>query len=149
MSDGHLGKCKNCVKEYERSKRLSNVEKFNSYDKNRYRNNIERIFSCRYDGMRRRVLGLCKRGSTGKELLNEKEFIDWCHIPEVFNSFMDIYDAWVISIFERKLSPSIDRIDNSRGYTVDNLQWITQSENTKKFHRENRNAEDKEDSSET
>lgn len=36
-----------------------------------------------------------------------------------------------------KSSASIDRIDPSRGYSIDNIQVITLSENTRKMHADN------------
>ena len=132
MSDGHLGKCKDCTKIDVSKRRALNKEYYDDFDRNRYRKDIDRLLASRYDGMRRRVLGLCKRGSTGKCLLTENEFIVWNHTPEVFETFKDIYDLWVASGFQRRLSPSIDRIDNKKGYSIDNIQWITQSENSKK-----------------
>lgn len=40
-----------------------------------------------------------------------------------------LYDAWVASGFQQKYTPSIDRIDVLAGYTIDNMQIITHSDN--------------------
>ena len=45
-------------------------------------------------------------------------------------SFDKLYDDWVSSGFDKKLSPSIDRVDTSKGYTLDNMRWLTHSENS-------------------
>ena len=64
-------------------------------------------------------------------------FEKFCYSSKIFNS---LYDNWVLSKFEYKLSPSLDRVDNNKGYTVDNLQFLTHSENSRKgsFERSNR-----------
>jgi len=47
-------------------------------------------------------------------------------------NYKEIHGAWVKSGYKMKLSPSIDRIDNARGYDLDNIQIITVSENARK-----------------
>lgn len=64
----------------------------------------------------------------GKAILEKQEFYDFSFADKAFN---DLYDAWVLSNFDRKLAPSIDRIDTSKGYTLENIRWITHSENSK------------------
>ena len=47
--------------------------------------------------------------------------------------FIRLFKEWEESGYEYKLTPSIDRIDNSRGYDLDNIQFLTLSENSKKW----------------
>ena len=46
--------------------------------------------------------------------------------------FDEIYEKWEESGFTRHLTPSIDRKNNNLGYTFDNMQWLTVSQNSKK-----------------
>ena len=69
----------------------------------------------------------------GKEILSRDEFIEWCFGN--IESFNSIYNEWKKSGFKRKLSPSIDRIDNSKGYSIGNMRWITQQENSIKYNK--------------
>jgi hypothetical protein len=46
-----------------------------------------------------------------------------------------LHTAWVDSGFTPKLVPSIDRIDNNKGYTIDNIRWLSKSDNSKKFNK--------------
>lgn len=60
------------------------------------------------------------------------------------NDFYDFVDKtkfdelrlnWIKSNYDHKLAPSLDRVDNSKGYSLDNIQIITASENSKKERR--------------
>ena len=44
----------------------------------------------------------------------------------------EIYKAWVLSGYDKNYTPSIDRIDDSKGYSFDNVQIMTWSENRMK-----------------
>ena len=46
--------------------------------------------------------------------------------------FARLFEDWVQSNYDTKLSPSIDRIDSSGHYTLDNIQIITSHENNLK-----------------
>ncbi len=49
--------------------------------------------------------------------------------------FLTQYKNWQKNNFKRKFAPSIDRIDNNKGYTLDNLQFISQSINSRKDYK--------------
>lgn len=85
-----------------------------------------------YRNMLSRVSGVQKKKFhlyEGKEILSKQEFYSWAQSSEDFDR---LYWAWVASGFERKLAPSVDRIDPSRGYIVGNMQWLTHSENSRR-----------------
>lgn len=46
--------------------------------------------------------------------------------------FIPLYNAWVESVYVKNLKPSVDRINDSIGYTFENIQLVTFGENTKK-----------------
>ena len=82
--------------------------------------------------MRRSVEGrsTIKRKCTGRDICTQQEFLNWCE--ETRPIFMKMHKEWEESGFKRKFIPSIDRIDNDGGYALDNIQWLTLSENSAK-----------------
>ena len=81
-----------------------------------------------YINMNRRVRGYVKKHIyEGLEIMSKDDFYKFSLNDDQYNK---LHDAWVLSGFDRKLSPSIDRIDGSKGYTIDNVRWITHSENS-------------------
>lgn len=77
-----------------------------------------------YRNMTSRVKGLQKAKShlyEGKELLPREDFYAWA-MPHP--DFLALWDEWEASGHERRLTPSVDRIDPARGYTLDNMEWV-------------------------
>lgn len=57
------------------------------------------------------------------------EFYDWALSND---DFYRLFDEYKKSGYDRKLAPSIDRIDSSRGYHFNNIEWVTHSENSRR-----------------
>lgn len=67
-----------------------------------------------------------------------------CHNPPTYNrnqlieylnnhkDFQILFNHWVNSGYSRWLAPSLDRLDDSKGYSFDNIQLCTWSENKKR-----------------
>lgn len=126
MKDGHLNKCKECTKRYARERDTRAI------DMKRYRTNPDRYLKHKYYMMRRRCLGKTDHHSyDGRDLLTEKEWQNFC--LETQEEFMSLFISWQNSGYQRKFAPSIDRIDNNRGYVLGNIQWLIQSENSAKY----------------
>lgn len=56
------------------------------------------------------------------------EFTEFVKTTEYYK----IFNTWVDSGYKKMLSPSIDRIDNDKGYTINNIQIIPLIDNIKK-----------------
>lgn len=134
MTDGLMGKCKECAKIDARKNYHDNIDAKKEYDRKRIRYNPRRIFLQRYGSMKSRIIGTATRPYKveGKKIATKKEFLDWCYSKEVFAQFERLHQKWIQSDFDKHLTPSIDRIDNDRGYTLDNMQWITLLANCEK-----------------
>ena len=92
---------------------------------------IEGKIKMTYQSMRYRVNNRIGKYKTylGLDILDYQDFYNWTIKSEAFHK---LYILWQLRDHPLKLSPSIDRIDGSKGYTLDNMQWITQSENAGK-----------------
>lgn len=85
-----------------------------------------------YRNMMSRVTGIQYKKEhlyLGKEILSREDFYEFSKNDKSFN---ELFDAWVASDYDRKLTPSVDRIDSNKGYVLGNIQWITHSENSRK-----------------
>ena len=51
-----------------------------------------------------------------------------------------LYAAWEQANYDKWLIPSIDRIDNYKGYTFDNINLMTWRQNKDKFHSDRKNG---------
>lgn len=85
-----------------------------------------------YAGIRSRCLGKGTRGDRiykGLAFCERGPFLVWATADERYSK---LFYIWKEKGFPRKLAPSIDRIDNKRGYELDNLQWLTREDNGRK-----------------
>lgn len=85
-----------------------------------------------YRNMQSRINGVQKAKYhlyRGKSLLSREAFYAWGLASDEFHRLMADYHE---SGFARRLAPSVDRIDSSKGYSIDNMEWVTMSENSRR-----------------
>lgn len=114
--------------EYQRLRRkLTN----NIYTK-RYEKTKSGFLVRAYRNMKSRIAGIQKRKFhlyQGKALWDKKDFYKWAQSNDKFHA---LFDAWEKSGYDRKLTPSVDRIDSTKGYSFENCEWVTHSENSRR-----------------
>jgi len=136
MGDGFMGKCKECTKLDVKNRSIEKKDYVKEYDQNRYRTNFERIKAHKYRGIVNRCTGGHKNRTyhvEGMHHLNWEEYESWWQTN--FVDFMECYYVWKQSDYKNKFAPSIDRIDSKKGYTPENMQWLTFSVNCSKYNK--------------
>ncbi len=58
-----------------------------------------------------------------------KELTQWLFSQSLFH---ELFDDWADSGYDRNLKPSVDRVFDDRGYSIDNIQLATTLANTRK-----------------
>lgn len=115
--DGLSCRCKDCIK--------SSVKK--------YRMTKEGFVSKMYGNQRES--SKCRRHKMPEYKL--EEFRGWLFAQEKFHI---LYDKWVQNNFDVKLAPSVDRLDDYKGYMFDNIQLMTWEENQRKYFNDKKNG---------
>lgn len=91
-----------------------------------------------YRNMKSRVTGIQKLKAhlyLGKELLSKEDFYAWANQHD---TFWKLFRVWENNNYDRKLTPTVNRIDPQGGYTKDNMEWLTHSENSSRTSRWNK-----------
>lgn len=99
--------------------------------------NVERsrvqFLSNLYSHIKERVNNPAKsvngRNYLGLSVCNKEEFLLFGLTDPAFNRLFSTYKRYG---GKRKHAPSIDRIDNTKGYVIGNLQFLTVGENSRK-----------------
>lgn len=98
----------------------------------KYEKTVNGFLMRTYRNMKSRVDGVQKKKRhlyEDKPLTISKElFYAWSKNNA---AFVLLFGAWEAEGYDRKLTPSIDRINPQRGYEAGNIRWITHSENSR------------------
>lgn len=120
------GKCKPCIN-IERNEYLKRT---NSATIKKYEKTKKGFLVRMFRNMKSRVTGIQKAKYhlyEGKGLLDKEVFYNWALNNSQFHLLFDEYQK---QNYNRKLAPSVDRIDSSKGYELENMEFITHSENS-------------------
>lgn len=123
---GVAGTCRVCKNAKQRKTRSANK---NSFTKG-YEKTLNGYLMRTYRNMLSRVKGVLKKKAhlyEGLDILSKEEFYTW----SLSSNYPQLLEAYKESGYDAKLAPSIDRVDSSRGYVLDNIRWLTHSENSR------------------
>jgi hypothetical protein len=112
----------------QRERRLKN----NNVETKRYEKTINGFLMRLYRNMKSRISGVQKEKYhlyEGKELLSKDEFYEWAKSND---TFLVLFDEYKKNEYDRRLAPSVDRIDSSKGYEISNMEFVTHSENSRR-----------------
>lgn len=111
--------------------RLTRLANGNLYTK-RYEKTKPGFLMRLYRNMQSRICGVQKQKHhlyAGKSLLTRDEFYKWAYNSSDFHV---LFMNWEESGYDRKWTPTVDRVDSNMGYSIDNMQWVTHSENSRR-----------------
>jgi hypothetical protein len=112
--------------EYQRNRRLIN----GNLDTKTYEKTMNGFLMRMYRNMKSRITGVQSKKAhlyLGKELMDKESFYEFAKCSPMFLTLFYQYEG---SGYAQKLAPTADRIDSSKGYTIDNIQWVTHSVNS-------------------
>lgn len=112
----------------QRERRRANS---NAYTK-RYEKTEKGFLMRLYRNMKSRISGVQKTKYHlyfGKEIMSKENFYKWALAS---HDFRELFQRYRDSGFNRKLAPSVDRINSELGYTESNIEWVTMSENSRR-----------------
>lgn len=104
-----------------------NMSKYKLYKK-KYNRTLDGFFVRTYDNQ------VSHSKSRGHQLpkYTKKELRDWVLSQE---NFIDLWNCWVKSNYDRWKKPSVDRINDSLSYSLENIRLVTWKENSMKESR--------------
>lgn len=121
----HKSYCKKYDNRIQRHRRKRDLNKNTLKYERTFKGKIMRT----YNNMTNRVKGLSKPHLyKGLDIISREDFYEFSFNDKSYNH---LFDKWVKSEYNRKISPSIDRVNSDIGYIKGNIRWITHSENSK------------------
>ena len=111
---------------YQRERRLLN----GNQDTKTYEKTLNGYLMRMYRNMKSRVTGVQSKKARlyqGKELMDKELFYEFAKCSPMFRTLFYQYEK---EGYVQKLAPTPDRKDTSKGYTMENIQWVTHSVNS-------------------
>lgn len=120
------------VKQLRNQKQREYRKKNGNFHTKKYEKTINGFLVRKYRNMESRICGIQKvkyHLYRGLDLLSREDFYQWSKLSV---TFIKLFDEWIASGYSRKLTPSVDRVNPSEGYHLSNMEWVTNSENSRR-----------------
>lgn len=118
------------VKKCKRAGKLKRGMCFYHYGK-WYRKTLRGVVGRSFECLKRRSRGKGKKRAVkiykGLKICAIDEFVEWSMSNRALKK---LYRAWVLSGYELRRRPTVNRIDPQKGYTIDNIEWMDYSQNS-------------------
>lgn len=133
--DGLYSWCKSCKTNYSRMHNKKNPQSKEYYTNanKRFNHSKNGILSSMYHAQ---TVHSVTRGHK-PPLYTRDELKEWLFSQELFH---ELYDKWVDNDYLKDLKPSVDRKDDYKGYSFDNIQLMTWYENRTKHYHDRKNG---------
>lgn len=119
-----------------RKRRLANQRQYRRQTGNvataRYEKTKRGFLMRAYRNMQSRIAGVQWRKHhlyRGLPLIGRAVFYEWALASATFHR---LWEGWVQAGYDRRFTPSVDRIRSECGYMLDNMEWVTHSENSRR-----------------
>jgi hypothetical protein len=119
-------RCHACIAKKQREYRIAT----RNLPTLRYEKTLNGYIMRSYRNMKSRVTGVQKKKAhlyKGLYILSRFEYYRMCLISPIF---IKLFLAYKHSGWKQKLAPTPDRVNSTEGYFPDNIQFISQSENS-------------------
>ena len=113
--DGIRASCKDCRNAYFTMKRRTDSLTFIGF---------------LYKEIKRRTRGKGTRSPElyiGLDVMSKSEFVKFSLCKS--SGFMELFQQWNDNEWSHLMTPSIDRLDSSKGYVEGNIEWVTAQDN--------------------
>ena len=130
--NGHQIYCSySCRRKRFNRLRRENRKRTHNAEIHRYEKTPKGFLVRKHRNMRSRVLGIQKKKAhlyKGLPILDRQDFYKWALKNR---EFWKLFRVWEKSNYDRKLCPTVNRIDPLKGYELSNMEWLTHSENSR------------------
>jgi hypothetical protein len=118
------------IREIKNAKQREYRAKNNNKEIKKYEKTKKGFLMRMYRNMKSRINGVQWQKAhlyCGKKLIEKEVFYKWANGNSKFH---ELFDAYEKSGYDRKLAPSVDRVNSSIGYELDNMEFVTHSVNS-------------------
>lgn len=103
------------------------MSKAKQLERVRAKTEIEAFINIQYDKLQNRCAGYGKPKYKNLDLISREEFKCWSKDRE---DLIELFKQWISKSNELRFRPTVDRIDSNKGYTINNIRWLSQRENS-------------------